>query len=54
MCLAGMQHVWGGDMCIEGFGGESLKEGDDLEDLGTDGSLILKWIKILFIHQLIQ
>jgi hypothetical protein len=32
------------DMCIQGFGGGDLIERDHLEDLGIDGSIILKWI----------
>jgi hypothetical protein len=29
-------------MC--GFGGENLREGENLEDRGLDGRIILKWI----------
>jgi hypothetical protein len=34
-----------GESFIQGFGLESLKEGDHLEDLGVDGKIMLKRIK---------
>jgi hypothetical protein len=34
----------GGKRCIEGFGGENLRERDHLEDGGIDGRIILGWI----------
>ena len=34
----------GGGYVHTGFWWRNLKEGDDLEDLSTDGKLILKWI----------
>ena len=30
------------EMCIQGFSGVNLKEGDHLEDPGVDGRIILK------------
>jgi hypothetical protein len=32
------------ERCIQGFGGEDLRERDHLEDLSNDGRAILKWI----------
>ena len=38
--------VYGGqERCIQGFGGENLKEIDCLEDPGVDGRIILRWKK---------
>ena len=31
-------------MCIEGLGGGNVREGDNLEGVGVDGRMILKWI----------
>jgi len=31
-------------MCIQGFGGETLRERDYLQDPGIDGRIILSWI----------
>ena len=30
--------------CIQGFGGENLKESENFEGIGIDGRIILKWI----------
>jgi len=30
--------------CIQGFGGENLRERDHLENQGVDGRIILRWI----------
>jgi hypothetical protein len=39
-----VNHIWGrGEVCT-GFWWGVLKEGDHLEDLCTDGRIILKWI----------
>jgi hypothetical protein len=35
--------TYGEERFIQGFGGE-LKESDHFEDLGMDGSTVLKWI----------
>jgi hypothetical protein len=32
------------ERCIQGFGGGDLKKREHLENLGIDGSMILKWI----------
>ena len=32
-----------GERCVQGFGGEILKEREHLEDLSMDGRIILKW-----------
>jgi hypothetical protein len=34
----------GEERCIQGFGGENLRERDHLEDPGIDGRIILGWI----------
>ena len=41
-----MQHVWGQERCIQGFGGENLRERDNIEflDLDPGGMIILKQI----------
>jgi hypothetical protein len=39
-----LSHLLGRVRCLKGFGGENLTERDQLEDLGVDGSIILKWI----------
>ena len=33
----------GEERCIQGFGGENLKEREHLEDLRLNGRIILKW-----------
>ena len=38
-----MWHVWGEEMCIQGFGGET-REKDHLKDPGLDGRITLRWI----------
>jgi hypothetical protein len=35
---------WGEERCIQGFGGETERERDHLEDLGIDRKIILRWI----------
>jgi hypothetical protein len=42
-----MYHVWG-EMCLQGFGGETLRERDYLKDPGIDGRIILSWIFMKF------
>jgi hypothetical protein len=37
-------HMGAGKRCINGFGGENLREKDHLEDPSVDGMIILKWI----------
>jgi len=32
------------EMCIQGFGGGSLRESDHLECPGVDGRIIIRWI----------
>ena len=32
------------ESCVQGLGGGGLRKGDQLEDLGLDGAIILKWI----------
>jgi hypothetical protein len=34
----------GKERFIQDFGGGDLREGDDLEDPGVDGRIILKWL----------
>jgi hypothetical protein len=37
--------MYGGEeMCIQDFGGETLRERDRLENAGIDGRIILRWI----------
>ena len=33
----------GGKRCIQGIGGVNVREGDNLESLGGDRRMILKW-----------
>jgi hypothetical protein len=49
--LAGMRQVWGGGYVHTGFWWKNLREEDDLEDLGTDGSLILRKIDLQELEQ---
>jgi hypothetical protein len=39
-----MKHIWREVRCIQGFGGETYKERDHLEDPGIDGRIIFRWI----------
>jgi len=39
-----MRRVWGREICIRGFGGGSLRERDNFEDLDVDITIILKSI----------
>jgi hypothetical protein len=39
-----MQHVWGRREVRTGFWRGNLSERDQLEDIGVDGRIILKWI----------
>jgi hypothetical protein len=39
-----MWHVWETRKVHRGFWCGDLRERDDLEDLGVDGRIILKWI----------
>jgi hypothetical protein len=32
------------ERCVQGFGGENLREGDHWGDPGVDGKIILGWI----------
>jgi hypothetical protein len=32
------------ERCIQGIGEGDLRDGDHLEDLGVDGTIILKWV----------
>jgi hypothetical protein len=43
MRQVGMLHIWGEERYIQGFGWEPEERGH-LENLGTDGRIILKWI----------
>jgi len=36
--------VWREERCIQGFGGESMKERDHLEDSVAEVRIILRWI----------
>jgi hypothetical protein len=43
--MGGECNTYGGEeRCIQGFGGENLRERDHLEDTGIDGRIILGWI----------
>jgi hypothetical protein len=39
-----MWHVWGRGEVHTGLYWENLREGDDLEDPGVNGRIILKWV----------
>jgi hypothetical protein len=39
-----MWHIWDTEQVYTGFWSIDLRKGDDLEDLGIDGSIMLKWI----------
>jgi len=39
-----MWHGWETGNVLQGFGGETWEERDQLEDKGVDGRVILKWI----------
>ena len=36
--------TFGEERCIQSCGGENLRDGDHLEDIGLDVRIILKWI----------
>jgi hypothetical protein len=42
--VQGTSHAWGTEEVHTGFWWENLRKGDHLEDLVTDGRIILKWI----------
>jgi hypothetical protein len=42
--------VWRNENCIQNFGLGNLKGRDNLEDLGVNGLIILKWILIFSLH----
>jgi hypothetical protein len=39
-----MWHVWETGEVRTGYGRGDLRKGDDVEDLGVDGEIILKWV----------
>jgi len=39
-----MWHIWGRGAAYKGFWWGHLREGDNLENLGVDRRIILKWI----------
>ena len=39
-----MKRIWGEERCVQEFGGENPKERHHLEDLCSDGNILLKWI----------
>jgi len=32
------------EKCVRGFGGETLRKGDHLGEIGVDGMIVLEWI----------
>jgi len=37
--------MYGGEeRCIQGFGGENMRDRDHLQDPGIDGMILLRWI----------
>jgi hypothetical protein len=39
-----MELGWGGERCVQGFGGGNLSERDHWGDPGVEGRIILRWI----------
>jgi hypothetical protein len=39
-----MKRIWGEERCVQEFGMENLSERNHLQDLCSDGNILLKWI----------